>query len=84
MIVYYHIQPLVADQQDKNLLIAQVFRLLALLVSFGYYDDDDDVEELLPQITNCLDGRKDLLTGSKPKSEKSMSSTNSILIRMPY
>ena len=79
MIAYYYIQPLVADQQDKNLLIAQVFRLLALLVSFGYYDDDEDVEKLLPKVTNCLDGRKDFLTGSKLKSEKSMSSTNAIL-----
>ena len=53
-----------------------MFRLLALLVSFGYYDDDEDVEKLLPKITDCLNGRKDRLTGSKPKSEKSMSSTN--------
>ena len=81
----YNIQPLVADQQEKNLLIAQVFRLLALLVSFGYYDDDEDVEELLPKITDCLDGRKDLLTGSKPKSESSMSSTNAIVMHtMPH
>ena len=50
-----------------------MFRLLALLVSFGYYDDDNDVEELLPKITKCLDGTKDHLTGSKLKSEKSMS-----------
>jgi hypothetical protein len=77
----YCIQPLVADQQDKNHLIAQVFRLLAMLVSFGYYDDDEDIEELLPKITDCLDGTQDLLTGSKPKSEKSMSSINAIVIQ---
>ena len=53
-----------------------MFRLLALLVSFGYYDDDEDVEKLLPFITDCLDGRNDRLTESKQKSEKSMSSTN--------
>ena len=51
---------------------AQVFRLLALLVSFGYYDDDDDVQKLLPKVVSCLDGSKDLLTQCKLKSEKSM------------
>ena len=72
------IQPLVADQHDKNLLIAQVFRLLALLVSFGYYDDNKDVKKLLPKVISCLDGRKDLITQSKSKSDKSMSSMNTI------
>jgi hypothetical protein len=50
-----------------------MFRLLAMLVSFGYYDDDEDIEKLLPKITDCLDGTQDLLTQSKWKSEKSAS-----------
>ena len=76
ILLQVHIQHLSVDQQDKNLLIAQVFHLLALLVSFGYYDDDDDVKKLLPKVISCLDGRKDRLTQRKPKSEKSMSSIN--------
>ena len=76
LLLQVHIQPLIADQQDKNLMIAQIFRLLALLVSFGYYDDDKDVKKLLPKVVSCLDGREDLLTQCKLKSEKSMSSVN--------
>jgi len=28
-------------------------------VNYGYYDDADDVKELLPHLFNLLDGRKD-------------------------
>lgn len=77
IIIIVQPQPLTAYQEDRNHLIAQVFRLLALLVSFGYYDDDEDVKELLPKVISCLDGRKDIIEPqSKRKSEKSMSSSN--------
>lgn len=62
------VQPLTANEKERNPLIAQVFHLLALLVSFGYYDDDKDVKELLPDVISCLDGKR--------KSEKSMSTSN--------
>ena len=38
------------------MLAAKVFRLLAKLVSFGYYDDEKHVKPLIPAIISCLDG----------------------------
>ena len=38
------------------MLAAKVFRLLAKLVSFGYYDDEEDLNPLIPAIISCLDG----------------------------
>ena len=40
-----------------------------MLVSFGYYDEEKDVKELLPKIITCLDGEQDVLTRA-PKSKK--------------
>lgn len=37
----------------------QVLRLLYHLVKFGYYQDWEDVQQLLPPMLSLLDGRKD-------------------------
>ena len=59
-----------------------MFRLLTLLVSFGYYDDEKDIKDLFPKIVSCLDCKKDLLTKSKPKLEKSMSSVHAMHMQL--
>ena len=63
-----------ANQTDENLLVATVFRLLAMLVSFGYYDEPSHVTPLLSKIISYLDGKKDfLIVTEEPKQKKRMS-----------
>ncbi|XP_076470932.1 inositol 1,4,5-trisphosphate-gated calcium channel ITPR2-like isoform X2 [Babylonia areolata] len=50
---------MVASEIGHNMLIEQVLRLLYHLVKFGYYQDWEDVQQLLPPMLSLLDGRKD-------------------------
>ncbi|KAK7504550.1 hypothetical protein BaRGS_00004036, partial [Batillaria attramentaria] len=50
---------MVASDIGHNMLIEQVLRLLYHLVKFGYYQDWEDVQQLLPPMLSLLDGRKD-------------------------
>lgn len=51
--------------------MAEVFKMLALLVSFGYYDDCEDVKGLFPITVSYLDGEKDVIIKRKSRSNKS-------------
>ena len=41
--------------------LAKVLEVLALLVKYGYYDDADDVEEVLRPLVEVMNGKTDLL-----------------------
>ena len=41
--------------------LAKVLEVLALLVKYGYYDDADDVEEVLWPLVEVMNGKTDLL-----------------------
>ena len=40
-------------------IIVQVLDLLYLLVKFGYYDDLDDIKDLIPPLMSLLNGKND-------------------------
>lgn len=41
--------------------MAKVFQLLSKLVAFGYYDESDDVRDLLPVVISYLNTEQDFL-----------------------
>ncbi len=78
-----------ADEDARNEAIVQTLRLLAILVKYGYYDDDVDVNALLPHLFNFLDGKRDFLTkeylqgkkkgcSSSPKKDKCVEKQNKL------
>ena len=48
------------SQSTSKSFFTQVLRLLYHLVKFGYYQDWEDVQQLLPPMLSLLDGRKDM------------------------
>ena len=46
---------------DDNLQLSKVLEVLALLVKYGYYDDPEDVEEVLIPLVEVMSGKSDLL-----------------------
>ena len=42
------------DLEDDNNLLAEVLRVLSLLVKYGYYDDPKDVDDVLRPLTHVL------------------------------
>lgn len=52
---------MVAKHTDDNMQVAKVLEVLALLVKYGYYDDPDDVEEVLRPLVEVMNGKTDLL-----------------------
>ena len=51
-----------ADENDRNEVVVKVLQLLTVLVKFGYYDDNNDVKQILPAILKFLNGRNDFPT----------------------
>ena len=51
---------MVASEEDDNNLLAEVLRVLSLLVKYGYYDDPEDVDDVLQPLTTVLKGLDDL------------------------
>jgi hypothetical protein len=51
----------VARRTEDNMQLAKVLEVLALLVKYGYYDDADDVEEVLWPLVEVMNGKTDLL-----------------------
>ncbi len=49
-----------ASEVDDNDLLAQVLGVLALLVKYGYYDDPEDVDDVLRPLTSVLNGFDDI------------------------
>ena len=43
-------------------MVVKVLQLLAVLVKFGYYDDNNHVKDLLPSIFKLLNGKEDYPT----------------------
>ena len=43
-------------------MVVKVLQVLAALVKYGYYDDSEDIEVLLPAIHELLDGQDDYPT----------------------
>ena len=43
-------------------MVVKVLQVLTVLVKFGYYDDSEDVNELLPSIQKLLNGKDDYPT----------------------
>ncbi len=43
-------------------MVVKVLQVLTVLVKFGYYDDSDDVNDLLPSIQKLLNGKDDFPT----------------------
>lgn len=51
---------MISADVGHNQLITEVLRLLHYLIKFGYYEDFNEVEKLLPALLNLVDGRRDL------------------------
>ena len=51
---------MVAKDIDDNCELAKVLEVLALLIKYGYYDDPDDVEEVLRPLVEVMNGLSDL------------------------
>ena len=64
------------------MLVAKVFRLLATLVSFGYYDDEKDVKGLIPIVIHFLDGTHD--QASSHLQEKHKMDKRKAIMRIYY
>ncbi len=43
-------------------MVVKVLQVLTALVKYGYYDDSEDIEDLLPAIHELLDGQDDYPT----------------------
>lgn len=50
----------VAADMEENELLADVIEVLELLVKYGYYDDTDDVEDVLRPLLEVLNGFTDV------------------------
>ncbi len=48
-----------AEESAENRLVADILTVLKQLVQYGYYDDADDVNEILVPLTKVLDGFRD-------------------------
>ena len=46
-----------------NEVLAKILDLLCHLVNYGYYDDQEDIDELLTPLFELLDGRKEACDG---------------------
>ena len=64
-------EEVVVSHVEDNLLLAEVLSILGLLVKYGYYDDEQDVDAVLHPLVDVLNGFKDRLF---PKSEAPPSS----------
>lgn len=45
---------------EKNSLLEQIIDILGHLVRFGYYDNEDDVDETMIPLIQLLDGSTDI------------------------
>ena len=58
--VHDPLQRVVAKDVTDNHQLAKVLEVLALLVKYGYYDDPDDVEEVLIPLVGVMNGFSDV------------------------
>ncbi len=64
-----------ADEDDYNEVVVKVLQLLAVLVKFGYYDDNNHVKDLLPSIFKLLNGKEDYPTKLMKEQMESIDET---------
>ena len=64
-----------ASNKDENVLLADVIEVLSLLVKFGYYDNLDDIRDLLKHLLDILSGFTDLCAPDEGKYACTMYST---------
>ena len=50
----------VAANTEENELLADIIEVLNLLVKYGYYDDTDDVEDVLRPLLEVMNGFTDV------------------------
>ncbi len=51
-----HQHRIIAEEEPDNVLLADILTVLKQLVQYGYYDDDEDVNDVLAPLTKILDG----------------------------
>lgn len=71
------LQHIIATETEENELLAKVLGVLALLVKYGYYDDEEDVDKVLRSIISLLNGFNDLPYPPTTKPLARMSSMHS-------
>ena len=49
-----------ASKMSENMLLADIIEVLSLLVKYGYYDDTEDVEDVLRPLLKVLNGFTDI------------------------
>ena len=61
------IQVLYCDDahSEENELLAQMLDVLGHLVRYGYYDSEDDIDEIVTPLIDLLNGETDLPYDSK-------------------
>lgn len=57
-----------ASEREDNALLADVIEVLTLLVKFGYYDNLEDIEDLLQHLLDVLNGFTDLCNSDRGKN----------------
>lgn len=50
---------MVARDKEDNSQLAKVLEVLSLLVKYGYYDDPEDVEQVLKPLVGVMNGFTD-------------------------
>ena len=58
----------IAANMKENELLADVIEVLELLVKYGYYDDPDDVEDVLRPLLEVLNGFTDVPFSTESQS----------------
>ena len=51
---------MVAKDKGDNHQLAKVLEVLALLVKYGYYDDPEDVDDVLKPLVDVMNGLTDV------------------------
>ncbi len=49
-----------ASNKEENVLLANVIEVFSLLVKFGYYDNLDDIRDLVQDLLEILNGFTDI------------------------
>jgi hypothetical protein len=49
-----------ASNKEENVLLADVIEVFSMLVKFGYYDNLDDIRDLLQDLLEILNGFTDI------------------------
>ncbi len=56
----YFLQKVIASEVDDNNLLAQVLGVLSFLARYGYYDNPEDINDILSPLILVLQGFDDI------------------------